>query len=151
MRDGEHINLKQNEARRMGIKSPWRKVKSRYYAASASHIVVSPARSHNAPELNLYSITISHSDSQSFIDIVNIQITRICPQSLINVLTYAQFSSKATIHGESGCKVECQDRFSLANLPATPTSGESTPTLATSKPLYISAGDTPYLSHLYIR
>eukprot|EP01056_Protomagalhaensia_sp_Gyna25_P001877 Protomagalhaensia_sp_Gyna_25__1876@NODE_1998_length_1357_cov_5_545524_g1647_i0_p1_GENE_NODE_1998_length_1357_cov_5_545524_g1647_i0NODE_1998_length_1357_cov_5_545524_g1647_i0_p1_ORF_typecomplete_len273_score44_54His_Phos_2/PF00328_22/4_5e07_NODE_1998_length_1357_cov_5_545524_g1647_i05391357 len=63
--DGEHIRLKQEEARRMGIKSPWRKVRSRYYAASASHVTVS---------------TFAESDA--------LHILRL--QSLLNVLTYAE-------------------------------------------------------------
>lgn len=34
-----HFRLKEEEAKQMGIKSPWRIVRSRYYVASASHII----------------------------------------------------------------------------------------------------------------
>lgn len=34
-----HFRLKEEEAKQMGIKSPWRIVRSRYYIASASHIM----------------------------------------------------------------------------------------------------------------
>lgn len=34
-----HFRLKVDEAKQMGIKSPWRIVRSRYYIASASHII----------------------------------------------------------------------------------------------------------------
>lgn len=34
-----HFRLKEEEAKEMGIKSPWRIVRSRYYVASASHII----------------------------------------------------------------------------------------------------------------
>jgi hypothetical protein len=33
-----HFRLKERDAKEMGIKSPWRIVRSRYYVASASHI-----------------------------------------------------------------------------------------------------------------
>eukprot|EP01069_Polyplicarium_translucidae_P010083 Polyplicarium_translucidae@DN335_c0_g1_i1.p1 len=37
--DRDHIRLKEEEAKILGIKSPWRIVRSRYYVASSSHLL----------------------------------------------------------------------------------------------------------------
>eukprot|EP01054_Gregarina_sp_Poly1_P004259 Gregarina_sp_Poly_1__4258@NODE_231_length_11106_cov_68_912130_g204_i0_p3_GENE_NODE_231_length_11106_cov_68_912130_g204_i0NODE_231_length_11106_cov_68_912130_g204_i0_p3_ORF_typecomplete_len536_score79_12His_Phos_2/PF00328_22/5_9e17_NODE_231_length_11106_cov_68_912130_g204_i045176124 len=147
LEDGEHIRLKQEEAKRMGIKSPWRKVRSRYYAASASHVtsllnVLTYAESAIANKK--IRRTLSRGQTINAADDDERTLMRKSSDSSIPKV----FS--ATASPERRCVTS--PKTIDPNLMTATVLGQIVTTAAKPcPPLYISATDTPYLSHLVIR